>query len=196
VRLSRPAALALLLVPALAHAHAEGAAAGSSFLTGFRHPLGGIDHVLAMLAVGMWGAQLGPPALWALPVAFPLVMALGGVAGILALPVPPVELGITASVIVLGAMIALARRPPLALAALLVAFFAVFHGYAHGAELPGQTGAVAYSAGFVLATGLIHLAGIGIGLVVKLPHGPALLRLGGSAIALAGAYLARQALAG
>jgi urease accessory protein len=195
-RLPPLAAFALLLLPALAQAHTEGAAAGSGFLTGFRHPLGGLDHVLAMLAVGMWGAQLGPPALWALPVAFPLVMALGGVAGILGLPIPPVELGITASVIVLGAMIALDRHPPLAVAALLVAFFAVFHGYAHGTELPGQTGAVAYSAGFVLATGLIHLTGIGIGLVVKLPHGLRLLRLGGTAIALTGLWLAWQVLPG
>lgn len=187
---------ALLLLPAVARAHVEGAAAGGGFATGFLHPLAGVDHVLAMLAVGMWGAQLGPPALWALPVAFPLVMALGGVAGILALPLPSVELGITASVIVLGAMIALDRRPPLVVAGLLVAFFAIFHGYAHGLELPSQAGAVAYSAGFVLATGTIHLAGIAIGLVTKLPHGLRVLRLGGSAIALAGAYLAWRVLPG
>jgi urease accessory protein len=145
-----------------------------------------------MLAVGMWGARLGSPAIWALPVAFPLVMALGGVAGILGLPLVAVELGVTLSVITLGSMIALDQRPPLWVASLLVAFFAVFHGYAHGAELPGQTGAVAYSAGFVVATGLIHLTGIGIGFVTKLPHGIRMLRIGGSAIAAAGLFLAVQ----
>jgi urease accessory protein len=186
--------LALPAASALAHAQAE--AAGAGFLSGFRHPLGGFDHVLAMLAVGMWGAQLGAPAIWMLPVAFPMVMALGGAAGIIGVPLPAVEIGITLSVLVLGSMIALAQRPPLALAALIVAFFAVFHGYAHGTELPGQTGAVAYSAGFVIATGLIHLTGIGIGFVIRLPHGPTLLRIGGSAIAAAGLFLARQLLLG
>jgi len=190
------AAVLVLCAPLLARAHTEGAAAGSGFATGFAHPLGGLDHVLAMLAVGMWGAQLGPPALWLLPVAFPLVMSLGGVAGIAGLPLPAVEIGITASVIVLGSLIALDRRPPLAVAGLLVAFFAVFHGYAHGVELPGRTGAVAYSAGFVVATGAIHLAGIGIGLVVKLPRGLRLLRAGGTGIAATGLYLAWQVLPG
>ncbi len=184
----------LVVLPASALAHAEGAAAGAGFLTGFLHPLRGIDHVLAMLAVGMWGAQLGNPAIWVLPVAFPQVMALGGVAGILGLPLVGIELGVTVSVLVLGSMIALDRRPPLWAAFLIVSFFAVFHGYAHGAELPGKTGAVAYSAGFVTATGLIHLTGIGIGFVVKLPHGAKLLRAGGGAIAAAGLLLAGQLL--
>jgi urease accessory protein len=177
-------------------AHAGGESAGAGFLTGFQHPLGGIDHVLAMLAVGMWGAQLGSPAIWALPVAFPMVMAFGGVAGILGVPLPAVELGVTISVLVLGSMIALDRCPPLWGAALIVAFFAVFHGYAHGAELPGKAGAVAYSAGFVVATGLIHVTGIGIGFVVKVPHGSEILRIGGGAIALAGVLLAVQLLVG
>jgi urease accessory protein len=189
-----PALALLLVLPASALAHTGGAAAGAGFLTGFQHPLGGLDHVLAMLAVGMWGAQLGNPAIWVLPVAFPQVMALGGVAGILGLPLAGIELGVTVSVLVLGSMIALDRRPPLWAAFLIVAFFAVFHGYAHGAELPGKAGAIAYCAGFVLATGLIHLTGIGIGFVVKLPHGTQLLRAGGSAIAAAGLFLAGQLL--
>lgn len=172
---------------ALAHTGAE---AGSGFATGFLHPLGGLDHVLAMLAVGMWGAQLGAPAIWALPIAFPLVMSFGGVAGILQAPMPAVEPGIALSVIVLGACIALDRRPPLWAAALLVSVFAIFHGYAHGTELPSQAGAVAYSAGFVLATGAIHLAGIAIGLVTQWPHGMRLLRAGGALISLAGLGLA------
>jgi urease accessory protein len=190
------AAVLLALPPASAFAHAQGEGAGAGFLSGFLHPLGGIDHVLAMLAVGIWGAQLGAPAIWMLPVAFPMVMALGGAAGIIGVPLPAVEVGITLSVLVLGSMIALAQRPPLAVAALIVAFFAVFHGHAHGTELPGQASAVAYSAGFVIATGLIHLTGIGIGFLIKLPHGDTLLRLGGTAIAAAGLFLAGQLLLG
>jgi urease accessory protein len=189
------AALVLLvLVPVGAHAHTAGGGAGAGFLTGFLHPMGGLDHLLAMLAVGMWGAQLGSPAIWLLPVAFPQVMAAGGVAGLLGVPLVGIEVGVAVSVIVLGAMIALDRRPPLWVALGLVSFFAVFHGYAHGVELPGKTGAVAYSAGFVTSTGLIHLTGIGIGLVVKLPHGVKMLRAGGSAIAAAGVFLAGQLL--
>jgi urease accessory protein len=191
-----PAVAVLAVLPLRAFAHAEGGAAGAGFLTGFLHPLGGIDHVLAMLAVGMWGAQLGRPAIWVLPVAFPQMMALGGVAGILGLPLPAIEIGVTLSVITLGSMIAFDQRPPLWAASLLVGFFAVFHGYAHGAELPGQTGALAYSAGFVSATGLIHLTGIGIGFVTRLPHGTRLLRAGGSVIAGAGLLLAGQLLLG
>jgi urease accessory protein len=189
-----PALVLLLVLPASAFAHTAGGGDGAGFLTGFLHPLGGLDHILAMLAVGMWGAQLGNPAIWLLPVAFPQVMALGGVAGILGLPLAGIEVGVTVSVIVLGSMIALDRRPPLWVALLLVSFFAVFHGYAHGVELPGKTGAVAYSAGFVTATGLIHLTGIGIGFVVKLPHGVKMLRAAGSAIAAAGVFLAGQLL--
>jgi urease accessory protein len=188
------AACAALLAPTAAFAHAEGAAAGSSFAIGFLHPITGLDHVLAMLAVGMWGAQLGMPALWVLPVAFPLVMALGGVVGILGVPLPGVEVGITASVVLLGAMIAANRRPAVWVAAALVGAFAIFHGHAHGTELPGHAGAIAYSAGFVIATGLIHLTGIGIGFVVKAPRGLELLRAGGCAIAATGVYLAWQLL--
>jgi urease accessory protein len=181
------AAFGLLVLPAPAWAHTGGL---GGFGAGFLHPLGGLDHVLAMLAVGMWGAQLGAPALWVLPIAFPMVMALGGVAGIAGVPLPGVELGITLSVVVLGAMIAFDRRPPLWVAGALVGCFAVFHGWAHGVELPGQASAVPYSAGFVTATGIIHLAGIAVGLVVGLPYGARLLRLGGSAISAAGLVLA------
>ena len=187
-------ALAAALLPSAAGAH-TGADGAGGFASGFLHPFAGLDHVLAMVAVGLWGAQLGPPALWVLPVAFPLVMALGGVAGIVGLPLPSVEWGIALSVIVLGSVIALDQRPRLALASLVVAFFAVFHGYAHGAELPAQAGPLAYSAGFVVATGTLHLAGIGLGLVAHLPNGLPALRAGGSAIAAAGLYLAWRLLA-
>jgi len=182
------AILVLAAGDAAAHTGQPGGTTG--FVAGLLHPITGIDHLLAMLAVGMWGAQLGMPALWMLPVAFPIVMAFGGALGILGVPLPHAETAIVLSVVLLGAAIAWGRRPPLALAAALVAFFAIFHGHAHGAELPQQASAVAYSAGFVLATGSIHLTGIGIGFVTRLPRGDGLLRVGGAAITLAGFVLA------
>jgi urease accessory protein len=193
-RRSAAFALLLLLAPGVALAHVEGASAGTGFLTGFLHPIRGIDHVLAMFAIGLWGSQLGMPGIWVLPVAFPLVMAFGGALGIAGVPLPGTEIGIALSVIALGSVIALNVRPPVGAALGLAAFFAIFHGHAHGAELPGQAGAIAYSAGFVLATGLIHLSGIAVGLVIHLPRGPALVRLGGGAIGLAGLYLMAQLL--
>lgn len=188
-RAAHLAALALFFVAFAAQAHME-QSSGGGFSTGVLHPLTGIDHLLAMLAVGMWGAQLGMPAIWVLPVAFPLVMAIGGVLGIAGVPLPGAEIAIVLSVVLLGAAIASGRRPPLPFAAALVAFFAIFHGYAHGRELPAQANAVDFSAGYVLATGCIHLTGIGIGTVTKLPHGARLLRAGGGAISLAGFVLA------
>ena len=128
-------ALSLLLLAGLPAAAHTGSAPGG-FAGGMAHPLFGPDHVAAMVAVGLWGAFLGPPALWLLPVVFPLVMAFGGVVGILGLPLPGVEACIALSAIVLGLMVMLAARPPLWTAAALVGAFAVFHGYAHGAELP------------------------------------------------------------
>lgn len=182
--------LAISLFASAALAHTGQGDVGSGFTAGFLHPITGLDHLLAMLAVGMWGAQLGMPALWVLPVAFPIVMAIGGVLGIVGLPLPAVEPAIVLSVLLLGAAIALDRRPPIWLAAALVAFFAIFHGYAHGRELPAAASAIGFCTGFVLATGCIHLAGIGIGFVTKLPHGETWLRVGGGAIALAGVLLA------
>jgi urease accessory protein len=179
------AALSLLtLTPQAALAHTGTVTSG--FLGGFAHPLFGPDHVVAMVAVGLWGAFLGAPAIWLLPIVFPLVMAVGGVVGILGPPLPHVETGIALSAIVLGLMVALAARPPLAIAAVLVGVFAVFHGYAHGAELPPGADAVAYSAGFVVATGLLHLTGIAFGLLARWPVGRIAVRLAGGAIALAG----------
>ena len=184
--------LALVALPALAHVQ-EGQAAG--FLTGLAHPVSGLDHVLAMIAVGLWGAQLGAPALWLLPVTFPLVMAFGGFLGLLGLPLPGVEIGIALSALALGLAVASGWRPPLAVAALLVAAFAVFHGHAHGTELPqGQSG-LAYSIGFVVATGLLHLAGIGIGVIHRWPVGRGVLRVLGAGVAAGGAYFLSRALA-
>jgi urease accessory protein len=176
----------LLATPALAHS-GEGT---GGFLSGLAHPLFGPDHVVAMVAVGLWGAFLGPPAIWLLPIVFPLVMALGGVLAILSLPLPAVETGIASSAIVLGLMVALAARPPLWIAAVLVGAFAMFHGYAHGKELPDGANAVAFSAGFVIATGLLHLTGIAFGLLTRWPAGRLAVRGAGGVIALVGlAYL-------
>jgi urease accessory protein len=177
--------------PAIAHG---GGDIASGFLGGFAHPLLGPDHVAAMVAVGLWGAMLGAPALWLLPVAFPLVMAFGGVLGIAGVPIPHVEIGIAVSAISLGLMVAFAVRAPLALALVLVAAFAIFHGHAHGAELPPGADAVAFSAGFVVATGLLHLGGIGFGVTTYWPAGRLAVRLTGAAIAIAGVVFLRAAL--
>jgi urease accessory protein len=169
--------------PAEAHV-GEGLIGG--FVSGFSHPLLGPDHIVAMVAVGMWGAFLGAPSIWLLPIVFPLVMAGGGALGVLGMPMPAVEIGIALSAIVLGLMVALAARPPLWVAAAIVGAFAIFHGYAHGAELPSAADPVAFSVGFVLATGLLHLLGIAIGLLVRWPAGRIAVRATGTAIALAG----------
>ncbi len=183
----------LALLAPLAQAH-EGQGVAGGFLSGFAHPLLGWDHVIAMLAVGLWGAFLGTPAIWLLPVIFPLVMALGGGLGVLGVPLPSVEIGIAVSAIALGGVVAVALRPPLWVAALLVAVFAVFHGHAHGTELPQAADPIAYSLGFVIATGLLHLAGIGLGLLTRWPNGRIAVRGLGAGIALLGVvFLSRAA---
>jgi urease accessory protein len=183
----RAAAFAAILLtastPALAH---ESGGIAGGFAGGFMHPLLGPDHIAAMLAVGLWGAFLGAPAIWILPVVFPLVMALGGVLGILGVPMPAIEWGIAVSAVVLGLMVALAAKPHLAVAAVLVGAFAIFHGHAHGAELPAGADALAYSLGFVIATGLLHLGGIVFGLLAGHPAGRIAVRAAGGAIAIAG----------
>jgi urease accessory protein len=176
-----------------AHAHVGDGLTGG-FLGGFEQPLFGPDHVVAMVAVGLWGAFLGAPAIWLLPVVFPLVMAFGGALGILGVPIPGIEIGIAVSAVVLGLMVALAARPPLWVAAVLVGGFAIFHGHAHGAELPPGADAVAYSVGFVVATGMLHLCGIAFGLLTRWPAGRIAVRAAGGAIAIAGAvFLSRLA---
>jgi len=167
----------------------------SGFLTGFLHPISGADHVLAMVAVGLWGAQLGAPAIWVLPVAFPLVMAMGGMLGFLGLPIPGIEYGIAASAIMLGAAVAFEVRPPLVVAALLVGVFAIFHGHAHGTELPAGQSALLYSMGFVIATGLLHALGIGIGTLQRWTWGCGLLRGAGAMIAAGGVFFLSKAFA-
>jgi urease accessory protein len=167
----------------------------TGFLSGFRHPISGIDHVLAMVAVGLWGAQLGTPAIWFLPVAFPLVMAVGGVLGLMGVPIPGVEYGIAASAILLGAAVMFEVRPPLVYAALLVGFFAIFHGHAHGAELPPGQDAMLYSIGFVIATGCLHAIGIGIGTVHRWSWGQKFLRVAGAMVGLGGVFFMWKAVA-
>jgi urease accessory protein len=145
-----------------------------------------------MVAVGLWGAILGQPAIWILPVTFPLVMAIGGALGVAGVPLPGVEIGIASSALILGAMVLAAARPPLWLAAVVVAGFAIFHGHAHGTELPHAVSPLAYSLGFVLSTGLLHMCGIAFGLLNRWRAGTLAVRAGGAIIALAGAlFLAR-----
>jgi urease accessory protein len=179
---------ALTTAPAWAHGdHGDSAPlGGGSFATGFLHPFTGWDHVAAMVAVGLWGAFLGRPAIWVLPIVFPLVMAFGGFLGLVGVPLPGIEIGIALSAIVLGVMVAAAARPPLWVAAVLVGVFAVFHGHAHGTELSGAADPLLYSLGFVVATGLMHAGGIAFGALARWPAGRWAVRAGGGLIGLAG----------
>jgi urease accessory protein len=175
------------LVPATVQAHPQkGSATG--FLTGFEHPLSGWDHILAMVAVGLWGAQLGAPAIWALPVAFPMAMAFGGMLGLMGVPLPGVEMGIAISALALGAVVLAECRPPLWVAAVIVGFFALFHGHAHGTELPPGSSGLLYSMGFVIATGTLHGCGITIGLIHRWQGGRMLIRTAGAVVAGGGVF--------
>jgi urease accessory protein len=180
-----PLVLALMASPALAHSEAGVAI---DFMGGFMHPIFGPDHVIAMVAVGL----LGAPAIWLLPVVFPLAMAVVGAFGVLGVPLPGVEIGIAISAIILGSMVALAAKPPLWIAAVLVGAFAIFHGHAHGAELPVGADAVVFSMGFVVATGMLHVSGIAFGTLSHWPAGRIAVRAAGGVIALIGVvYLVR-----
>jgi urease accessory protein len=187
-------ALSLVLVwTPCAQAHVErGQVTG--FVTGFGHPWSGFDHVLAMIAVGIWGAQLGPSALWLLPVVFPMVMAQGAFLGLIGLPLPGVEVGIALSALLLGAMVGGEVRPRLAMAVLLVGAFAVFHGHAHGTELPAGQSGLLYSMGFVIATGCLHGLGIALGVLHRWPTGKLALRGAGALIAAMGVLFLWRAL--
>jgi urease accessory protein len=181
---------ALMLVrsdAALAHTGLEHAV---SFASGFKHPWSGLDHLLAMVAVGLWAGLNGGRALWAWPVAFVGVMVAGGALGIAGIPVPMVEPGILASVIVLGLLVLTAARLPVALGAALVAVFALLHGHAHGAELPAQAAAATYAAGFALATALLHGLGLGVATLARREGGRLIVRSAGAVVAVAGVALA------
>ena len=176
------AAILLSANPALAH---TGGTLGG-LASGLMHPITGLDHVVAMVAVGLWGGILGGTLLWQLPVLFPLVMAFAGAAGAYGLPLPGVETGIALSGVVLGIMVLTFARAPRWVALTLVGIFAVFHGHAHGAELPVAANPLVYAIGFVVATGLLHLAGIAVGLLSQWPNGKMMVRAVGAAIALTG----------
>ena len=182
---------AIPLVPALAH---TGTGLASGLESGFLHPLTGPDHLVAMVAVGLWGAQLGAPAIWLLPVTFPMVMAFGGFLGLIGIPLPGVEIGIAVSGVLLGAAVLLEFKAPLWLAAMLVGVFGMYHGHAHGAELPPGEDGLLYSLGFVLATGALHAAGIAIGTVHRWNWGRLALRLAGAGISLGGVAFLVEAL--
>jgi urease accessory protein len=185
-------AVSLWALAAPAWAHDETGLAGG-FISGLKHPVLGFDHLLAMVAVGLWGAVLGRPLIAALPVIFPAFMVVGGLLGIAGAPMAPVEIGIALSVLLLGAAIAARFGAPVWLAGLLVGVFGLFHGYAHGQELPVAADPTAYGLGFVLATGALHGAGIGLGLLDRRRGGRQALQVLGALIALAGVYFLYQA---
>jgi urease accessory protein len=157
------------------------------FVSGFMHPLSGFDHLLAMVSVGVWGAFLGRPLVYVLPVVFPVMMVAGAIMGMFGVGLPRVEVGIALSVLVLGSCIAMALKAPVWAASLVVAVFAVFHGYAHGKELPSAADPVSYSVGFVLVTGLLHVAGICFGALHDSRGGVVAIRGLGAVIAVLGA---------
>lgn len=185
------AAAAIALMPGIALAH-TGVGDTSGFSHGFVHPLTGIDHLLAMMMVGVFAWQLGGRALWLVPLTFVLVMAIGGAFGVAGVSIPFVETGIALSVIVLGAAVAFRLSMPVAIAVALVGLFAVFHGHAHGEEMPENAAGLAYGLGFMLATAALHLAGIGLGFLIGRiadERGPAVVRITGGVAAVAGLAL-------
>jgi urease accessory protein len=179
--------LLLLTWPLTASAHVEHDQA-AGFVSGLQHPWSGFDHILAMVAVGIWGAQLRAPAIWLLPVTFPLVMAFGGFLGLIGVHLPGVEFGIAASALLLGTMVCVEARPKLIWAAVLVGVFGLYHGHAHGTELPPGQNGMLYSMGFVIATGCLHALGIALGLIHPLPAGRKALRVAGACIAMMGVF--------
>lgn len=181
------AALAAL-VPAVASAHI-GVGSTIGFAHGFSHPIGGIDHILAMVAVGIFAANLGARAIWAVPLAFMGFMLVGGGFGIAGVPLPFVEVGIALSIVVLGLAVAIRFEWPVAAAMALVGVFALFHGHAHGTEMPIDASGAFYALGFVTATGLLHLAGVGIGIGIGKAgerYSQRITQAGGAALACAG----------
>jgi urease accessory protein len=179
--------LMLMTASCVAEAHVvKGEVIG--FWSGFEHPVSGFDHVIAMVAVGMWGAQLGRPAIWILPVTFPLVMAFGGFLGLVGVPLPGAEIGIALSGVTLGAAVLMQYRAPLWIVAALVGLFGLFHGHAHGAEMPPGHNPLLYSLGFVVATGLLHAAGITLGLMHRWNWGQYAIRTAGAGVLAGGVF--------
>jgi urease accessory protein len=178
----------LLLIPTLAHAHV-GVGSTNGFFHGAAHPFSGLDHLCAMMAVGLWAAQRGGRALWVVPLSFVSVMIVGGVLGAAGVALPFVEQGIVASVLLLGVLAAAAVRLPLAASAILVGWFALFHGHAHGTEMPVTASGLAYGAGFVMATAALHAAGLALGIGMQRLASSGWVRAAGGAIACCGLYL-------
>ncbi|SIQ00490.1 urease accessory protein [Rhizobium sp. RU33A] len=188
VRLGLPALLFSILPALPASAHVMDGPLGG-FGSGFGHPLAGLDHLLAMLAVGLWGAQMGGRSVWTLPATFPMIMCVGGIIGMTGvLPDQPIEYGIAVSVIVLGGAIAAAWRAPEWVALVLIAAFALMHGYPHGVLAPRASDPAAFTVGFVVSTGIIHVIGIAIGAALKPIGGGRLVQALGAAISLAGVW--------
>ncbi|MDB6124398.1 MAG: hupE [Pedosphaera sp.] len=173
------------LTPVLAQAH-HLPGQSNGFASGLNHPIHGLDHILAMVAVGLWAMQLGGRAIWLVPASFVSLMAVGGVLGMAGVQVPMVETGIIASVLVLGILIATGARLPLVVSMAVVGLFAVFHGHAHGAELPKAASGVSFGFGFVLATIALHACGLALGLLAQKRFPIPAIRLAGAAIAIAG----------
>jgi urease accessory protein len=180
------AAVLTIFFASVAQAH-TGEGINTGFASGFWHPIYGWDHVVAMVAVGLWGAFLGAPSIWILPVVFPLVMAFGGLLGVLGVPLPMIETGIALSGVVLGLLIFFAVKAPIWVAAIVVGFFAIFHGHAHGTELPDAFSPYGYAVGFVIATGLLHAVGIVFGALTRSEIGRLAAQGAGGVIALVGA---------
>ncbi|OGA28252.1 MAG: urease accessory protein [Betaproteobacteria bacterium RIFCSPLOWO2_12_61_14] len=176
------------LLPTFAHAHVGLGEAGG-FLHGLTHPTSGLDHVCAMLAVGLWAAQTGGRSIWAVPLTFVGVMALGGALPMLGIGLPFVERGILLSVLLLGVLIAASVRLPLWLGSGMVGLFALWHGHAHGAEMPALASGIDYALGFMLATALLHVIGIAFGLGMQRRAREHVIRAAGASIALCGMYL-------
>jgi urease accessory protein len=184
-------ALILFASPAAAH---SGTGLPGGFVAGVAHPLTGLDHMLAMASVGLWGHFLRRPLIYLLPIVFPIMMAAGAGTAMIGIPLPPVEFGIALSVIILGSLILGAVRLPVLAACAVVGLFALFHGYAHGLELPSAADPIGYSLGFVLATGSLHVIGIAIGTLAFVPRGETMLRALGGVTLLFGVYFLWSAL--
>jgi urease accessory protein len=174
-----------ILAPSIAHAHA-GHNPAFGFGHGFQHPIGGLDHLLAIIAVGLWAAQHGGAARWAIPLSFVGVMTLGATLAVAGVAIPMIEAGILASVLIIGLLIAFAIRLPLIASMAIVGLFAVFHGYGHGAEMPIAASGTLYAAGFLLATTLLLFAGVSLGLIQKAATARPAVRFAGASIVVIG----------